>query len=59
MHPEIESAVRAILQKKLEQCTAPQQELFGRLYPGGVPVSKLGNAIDLCERTIKKNEAGR
>lgn len=44
----------------LAECTAEQQAFFLRLYPGGLEKmdhDKLCNAIDQCQRTIKKNAA--
>jgi hypothetical protein len=51
---EIEQFTRGLLQDRLAQCSESQQEFFHRIYPEGVPTDKLENAIDLCDRTIKK-----
>ena len=59
VNDKIEAFKRDLLREALEQCTPEQQEFFHRIYPTGVPESKLVGAIDLCERTIKKNKAGR
>ena len=63
MSKEIEAKVeafkRGLLNEALAQCTADQQAFFHRIFPGGVSESKLVGAIDLCERTIRKNVAGR
>jgi len=55
----VEDFKRAMLRDALAQCTESQQAMFSRLYPGTVPEDKLENAIDLCERTIRKNLTGR
>lgn len=55
----IENFKRDLLQEFLSQCSEAQQELFRKIYVGKVPVSKLDDAIDLCERTVLKNRAGR
>jgi hypothetical protein len=51
----VEAFKRKMLAKRLSWCTKAQQEFFHKLYPKGVPEDKLISAIDLCERTIKKN----
>ena len=43
------------LKELLPQLTEPQRDLFNKCYPNGVPRSKMVNAIDVCERTVKKN----
>ena len=43
------------LNKLLDQCTVEQKGKFYRIFNGTVPESKLDQAIDLCERTVKKN----
>lgn len=55
----IEQYKRQMLVDALAQLLPAQVELFNRVYPNGIPSEKLINAIDLCERTIKKNEKGR
>lgn len=52
-----EELQRALIAEKLAQCTAEQQSFFHRLYPEGIPAASLENAFNLCERTIKKNQA--
>lgn len=63
MSKEVEAKVeefkRGLLNEALAQCTADQQAFFHRIFPKGVPEDKLVGAIDLCERTIRKNKAGR
>ena len=54
---EVEAFKRRLLAEKLALCTEPQRALFARCYPKGVPSDSLESAIDLCDRTIKKNEA--
>lgn len=44
----------------LAECTPEQQAFFLRIYPCGLEKmdqNKLCNAIDQCQRTIKKNAA--
>ena len=52
---EVDAFTRSLLADRLAQCSPAQQALFHRFYPGEVPEHKLINAIDLCDRTIKKN----
>lgn len=59
IHGEIETFKRGLLKESLEKCTEDQQTFFHRIFPNGVSEDKLVGAIDLCRRTIKKNEAGR
>lgn len=63
MSKEVEAKVeefkRGLLNEALAQCTADQQAFFHRIFPKGVPEENLIGAIDLCERTIRKNKAGR
>lgn len=54
---EVETFKRDQLAMRLKQITPSQLELFNRLYPNGVESDDLNSAIDLCDRTIKKNEA--
>ena len=56
---EIEQLTRNLLQERLAQCTTSQRAMFNRMYPQGVPADRLESAIDLCDRTIKKNREGR
>ena len=53
---EIEDFKRRLLADRLGQCTEKQQAFFHKVYPNGVSAGRLENAIDLCERTIRKNE---
>lgn len=51
-------ALIAELRRLLAECTEPQQERFGRLFPKGIDAMDdwiLGSAITLCQRTIAKN----
>ena len=56
---EIEQFTRNLLEERLTQCTEPQREMFNRIYPKGVPANHLESAVDLCDRTIKKNREGK
>ena len=56
---EVEEFKRKLLAERLAQCTEAQQRMFNKVYPEGVLESKLESAIDLCDRTIRKNIAGR
>lgn len=55
----VEKFKRNLLQCRLDECTISQRDFFHRIFPNGVPEEKLTSAIDLCDRTIKKNKAGR
>jgi hypothetical protein len=52
----IEKFRKDVLQELLEKCTPEQQEFFKRIFPKGVPDKDLNSAIQLCERTVIKNE---
>ena len=52
---EIKRFERTLLENRLSQCTEKQKSFFNRIYPKGVSESKLIDAIDLCDRTIRKN----
>ena len=52
---EVEQFERILLEDRLSQCTEKQVAFFKKIYPGVVPESKLIDAIDLCDRTIRKN----
>ena len=54
---EIEDFKRRALADRLALVYPHQRALFGCLYPNGVHSSKLESAIDLCDRTIRKNQA--
>ncbi len=52
--------LRDMCAKLLSECTPEQQAFFGRIYPGGIESldqRRLENAIDQCQRTIKKNQS--
>jgi len=53
---EVEDHKRKMLEDRLSQCTDSQRAFFHRIYSKGVPEEKLMSAIDLCDRTIKKNK---
>lgn len=52
------AAIREAVQTGLEKCTQPQRDFFVRIYPV-LPDSKLAEAYDLIERTLRKNGEGR
>lgn len=52
---EIEQFKRTLLKERLSQCTEKQVAFFNKIFFDGVPKSKLIAAIDLCDRTIRKN----
>ena len=56
---EVEAFMRVKLAERLAQVTEQQLALFVRIFPGKVPKKDLQSAIDLCDRTIRKNESGR
>ena len=53
---EIEQFTRGLLKDRLIQCTDVQQKFFHRIWPDDVPTNSLEGAIDLCDRTIKKDK---
>lgn len=60
VYEEITAFSRKLLDERLAQLTEPQRKMFhDRVYPKGVPEDRIVSAIDLCDRTIKKNVAGR
>lgn len=59
IYAKIETFKRGLLKEALEQCTENQQAFFHRIFPDGVSEDKLVGAIDLCERTIRKNKSER
>ena len=59
INQEIEDFKRKMLNERIIQLTEPQLALFNRLFPDKIPEEKLITAIDLCDRTIRKNLAGR
>lgn len=54
---EVEEFKRKLLSERHEHLSEKQLALFNRIWPEGVPSKDLEGAIDLCDRTIKKNEA--
>ena len=52
---EVEQFKRDKLAERLQRCTEEQRAFFARIFPGTVPKSKLIAAIDLCDRTLRKN----
>lgn len=55
---EIENHMRLMLESRLSQLTEPQRAFFHRIFPKGPSREKMVSAIDLCDRTIRKNQAG-
>lgn len=53
--------VRAKLSNKLAECTEPQRKKFVAIYGevSAIRPPKLGHALDLVERTLRKNATGR
>lgn len=57
---EIEEFKRNCLTERRAQLPDMQNEMFTRIFPAAyVPEGKLIQAIDLCDRTIRKNLEGR
>jgi hypothetical protein len=54
-----ERALRNAVADALTECTEKQRAFFHRIYGERIPASKLPDAWDLVQRTIRKNEAGR
>lgn len=53
---EIEDFTRKLLSERLDQLTEQQREKFNRIFSKRVAADDLVGAIDLCDRTIKKNK---
>lgn len=56
------SALRAELEQRLSECTERQQDMFRRIYTREISLlneKELKSAIDLVNRTLAKNRAGR
>lgn len=53
---QLEAIKRSLLMERLDQLSQKQRDFFSKLYPKGVSEKDLVSAIDLCDRTIKKNE---
>jgi hypothetical protein len=51
---EVEQFLRRCLQERLANLSVPQRAMFERVYPI-LTAAKLEDAIDLCDRTIRKN----
>ena len=54
---DVELFVRRQLDDKLSQCSPKQIAFFHRIFGPVVPKTKLGTALDLVERTIRKKGA--
>ena len=59
VNAEIAEFTAGLLERRLALLTDKQRAFFHRIYPQGVPSDKMVSAIDLCDRTIKKNTEGR
>lgn len=55
---EVEAFKRKLLENRLSQCTERQIGIFNKIYPNGVSEENLESAIELCDRTIRKNASG-
>lgn len=53
---EVEAFLREKLAERLGRLTTKQRAFFPNVYPGVVSRDKLEPAIDLCDRTLMKNE---
>jgi len=51
------SAMREAMLRGLAGLTGPQNQLFSRIFGSEVPDSRLEQACDLIQRTLRKNEA--
>jgi len=67
---EVDAFKRQLLRERLAQCTEQQVAFFWHIHKHAsyhaefgevekIPVDKLVTCIDLCDRTIRKNETGR
>ncbi len=54
---EVEVFLRQKLDERLEKVTEEQRAFFYRIWPKPTPREDLEGAIDLCDRTIRANEA--
>lgn len=55
MRQDVEKFLRDKLRTHTEALTEPQRDLFNRIFPRGVPVEKIEDALALCERTAAKH----
>ena len=46
---------KMLLNELKTQLTESQLQFFNRIFRSGVPEEKLEMAIDLCDRTVRKN----
>ena len=53
---QIEKFKRDMLADVLQQCGEQQQAFFHRAYPDKVKTEQLDQAINLCKRTIIRNQ---
>lgn len=54
---EIETFKRKLLSERKAKLTEKQLAFFNRIWPHGPPDDDVIGAIDLCDRTILKNES--
>ena len=54
---EIDAFKRQLLEGRLAQLSEKQRALFHKAYPAPIASHKLELAIDLCDRTIRRNIA--
>ena len=55
---DVKEFLRSSIKDALAQCTERQQAFFHKIYPkgvNGIADSNLQTALELCERTIAKN----
>jgi len=50
----LNKTAREEMDRLLSQCTEAQQNLFSRMYPNGVPDSRVDQALSQIERTLNK-----
>lgn len=56
------AALRAELEERLAELTESQRAHFKKFWPSAPPAMSfdaLKNAVDVCQRTVAKNRAGR
>ena len=53
---DVQNFARDQIDRLLAQCSHEQRALFVRIFGERVHPDKLGTALELCERTVAKNE---
>ena len=53
---DINKQARTRMENLLKRCTEPQQKIFSRMYPDGVPDEKVDWALSQIERTLNKED---